>query len=446
MWEGGRDRRMSSRDARATDLGQEWRASQTGSFAAMSYSDSAAVFTATATEIGLTETEMGKLKTAGLQTMAEYAFCCNFAPGSSDEKPFADVMTTVFGTAPDIRLMSRLRRLFSESYSAVAAEMKSKVESTDDSPAKRLAPADRAVRMSEQQARLSGMSLRGPYEPGDSLVDKAVSIYESGRLTYIDWGTAVSREHELSTGLKKDASLSFDASGVLKLNKREVCSPTSTASEMAVRMCLTRRGLALEQANILAFSKHVMRVEKLFYYRLQEVPSGFAAVTLQQMEQADKKFFVMLAESCREGIKMTPKGRPCDLHFKDCFDSVEFLSLLVARPLAVGGRASNPGPNPKRARLEGDDPKGKGKGKKGKGKGSNKDAPPKELTPPAAISALGGISRTSKGVMICYDYNMSGGCKREVFHQKCTRGLHVCAVRNCHRQHPATECPNATKA
>ena len=72
------------------------------------------------------------------------------------------------------------------------SDIKSQVEASDDTAVKKLAPADRAQRLADQQARLKGLQLRGQYEPGDSLVDKAVAVYESDGLLCQEWSTCVS--------------------------------------------------------------------------------------------------------------------------------------------------------------------------------------------------------------------------------------------------------------
>ena len=87
-------------------------------------------------------------------------------------------------------------------------------------------------------------------------------------------------EHELATGLKKDTGLSFDASGTLKLASKQHATPCDTSSEMMVRYCLVRRGLALEQANVLSYENHDLLVEKLVQYRLQEPSPGFSRVSM----------------------------------------------------------------------------------------------------------------------------------------------------------------------
>ena len=75
--------------------------------------------------------------------------------------------------------MACIRRLFSEAYSTIAADIRSKVEASDEAAVKKLAPAERSQRLYEQQQRLSGLDIRGNFEPGDSLIDRCVSAYEA---------------------------------------------------------------------------------------------------------------------------------------------------------------------------------------------------------------------------------------------------------------------------
>ena len=142
-----------------------------GSSCNVSYSDSEAVFKKRFLELGLSEANYDAFNREGLNTLGTFAFSCNFAPGSSDERPLVQLATNVLGVAPNTRQMACIRRLFSEAYSTIAADIRSKVEATDDSVVKRLAPAERSQRLRDQQTRLAGLDLRGNFEPGDSLVD-----------------------------------------------------------------------------------------------------------------------------------------------------------------------------------------------------------------------------------------------------------------------------------
>ena len=145
---------------------------------------------------------------------------------------------------------------------------------------------ERSQRLRDQQARLTGLDLRGNFEPGDSLVDKAVARYESDRLCYISWDACVSRDHEILIGLKRDTSLTFDSSGSLKLTKRDQVEPCNASNEIQVRYCLIRRGLALDQGNILCYKLHDRLAEKLMNCRMEEPPSG----CMNRLKQQTKSF------------------------------------------------------------------------------------------------------------------------------------------------------------
>ena len=191
-----------------------------GVVGAMSFGDGAAVFKARAGEIGLTDDEVKKLESGGLVSMSAFAFCCHFNPASTDEKPLVDLVTKVLGAPP---------------Y----------------------------------------------YEPGDTLEDRAVSMYESDRLQYLDWPSCVSRQHELLTGQRKDSSVSFDGTGALRINTKTVSQPCDVSSDMMVRYALVRRGLALEQANVLAYNLHD-QLEK--YMAALDPPPGYARIGMTQIE------------------------------------------------------------------------------------------------------------------------------------------------------------------
>ena len=136
----------------------------------------------------------------------------------------------------------------------------------------------------------SNKDIRGNFEPGDSLIDRCVSAYEADRISYVTWDVCVSRDHEIVTGSKKDSGLTFDASGHLKLTKKDQIEPCNTSNEMAVRYCLIRRGLALDQANIMCYKKHERLAEKLINARMEEAPSGCARLTLSRSSWLTKSF------------------------------------------------------------------------------------------------------------------------------------------------------------
>ena len=285
--------------------------------AAMSFSDSEAVFFQRCREIGFEDEAIDNMKNQQLTTMSRFAFACNYSPAGTDEAPLVNLAKEVYGKDPSTVEMAFIRRIFNEAYVNVASDIKSKAESTDETPIRKLAPAERSERLKQQQQRLRGINISGPLEPGDSLIDKCISIYESDRIQYVSWESAVSREHELLTGLKRDTQLTFDGSGTLKLQKANQVEPCNTSSEIQVKYALTRRALAFEQANLVKFSLMEAWSEKMMQCRLEEPSSGFARTTMKQLEQADRKLFVVLGEHTREGIKANTAGRPIDLILKN---------------------------------------------------------------------------------------------------------------------------------
>ena len=71
-------------------------------------------------------------------------------------------------------------------------------------------------------------------------------------------------------------------------------------------------------------------------------------------------------------------------------------------------------------------------GKKKKGKGSGSSFLPKPLL------GMGAVAKTAKGNAICFNYNLK---KCDVHGQRCSKGLHICAVKGCHKAHAAIDCP-----
>lgn len=402
----------------------------------MSVVDSEAVFRSRGKLIGLSDEVLDRFRDAGINTMGKLAFASSYVPGSADESAFVDLVKQALGRDATLGEMAGVRRLFNESYAATSAEMKSIVEQSDETPARRLAPAERSERFESQQQRLTGIKIQGMLEPGDSLVDAAVSIYESDRIKYIEWQHCVSREHEVLTSTKKDTALSFDSNGVLKLSKKDTVTPCDATSELQVKYCLTRRGLALEQGNVMSFENHEKWAEKLLSCRLSEPPSGYARITFKQMQLADAKLFVVLGEKCRSGIKVVGTAeRPCDKKFDEAMNSHEVQHLLQPMPMAQKAKqdGESPGQAPSVRQTIQKKGGGKGGGKKGKAGRVWKPSIPQELL------NMGCVGLTSRGNPLCYDYQL-GKCTLSVQNQKCSKGLHLCAMPSCHKDHPAKDC------
>ena len=193
-----------------------------------------------ALHMGLSPEVLRQFVDKGFHNMALFAFSCNYAPGAASDKPFTDMLEATMGREPNAAELSILRRLFNESYANVAADIESQVKQTDESVSRHLAPAERAERLRIQQKKLAGLAIRGQYEPADALVDKCCAAYESDRLSYVEWSLCISREYELANNVKKDADLSFNSDGTLKLARTSKIEPMQGCqrSKCATHWCV----------------------------------------------------------------------------------------------------------------------------------------------------------------------------------------------------------------
>ena len=401
----------------------------------MSLTDSEPNFRARATALGLTDDLVEALCNNGVNTLAKYAFSSSYVPGNSDETPFVTAMTTAIGADPSLGQLASLRRLFHEAYSLTAAELKHSVERVEDMPVKKLAQPERADRLRRQQSKLKGIRIEGQLEPSDRLVDLAVSLYEENRLQHIELSRCTSKEQEvLNSSQREDKHVAIDSTGAVRVRDRELKMEADLSTDMFVRLALMRRGLALDQANLLDYLEHDRWVEKVFDCRTATQPAGYNGISMQQIINADRKLFVKLAEGTRSGIQTTASGRPLDAIFKTTTEHPDVLHLL--QPLPNGGtkRSNESGtekPEPKMPRPKN---KGKGKSKGQQGSGS--------LTIKMPAGLEGGAPGNRNNQPVCFDYNLPHGCKLPVSKGRCRKGLHVCCMKNCFQaNHTFQTCP-----
>ena len=145
-----------------------------------------------------------------------------------------------------------------------------------------------------------------------------------------------------------------------------------------------------------------------------------------------------------EGVsRPLQRGRPCDNHFEACMNSTEVMSLLQPKPIAV--RLSDEPPS-KKPRLDKPSPDKAPFEKPGKGrnKGKGKATPSQFMRIPTELLSLGCTGATPQGHRLCFSFNLKK-CSNSVQNQRCDKGLHLCAVKGCFKQHAAVECPMKKK-
>ena len=364
---------------------------------------------------------------SGINTISKYAFSSSYVPGAPDEQPFTDAMGAALGGPPSLGVMAMLRRLLHESFAMTSAELKASVERVEDAPIRKLA------RLQRQKARLAGLRIEGRLEPSDRLVDAAVAMCEENRVSYLELSKCTSKDQEvLNSSLKEDRHMTIDHHGVVRLKDKEMKDDVNISTDMFLRLALMRRGLALEQANILDYLIHDRWVERIFDVRSAEQPEGYAQVSQQQVISADKKLFIKLAEFTRSGIQLQPSGRPADTAFVRAMEHPDVTHLLQPLP-----RISATSPPKRPLELAHTDrhvsPKTKGRSKGKSQQGS------RTIRMPAGLED--GVPCTKAGNPVCFNHNPNG-CHLQVTKGRCPRGLHACCYRGCHKMdHTYKDCP-----
>ena len=389
--------------------------------------------------MGLTDDQIDRLKIAGVSSMASMTFFCTYQPGGSDDTPLKDATKAALAIADDVpgAVMISMRRLHYEAHAMYISDLKNKVTATDEDAPKRIPVQERAARHVEQKNRLVGLRLEGELECSYSLLDLVMQQFERNELKYVTLNLCTSREQE-QAGFKKDAVLTLDAEGQLKIKPSSITAKVDTSTDFRIFQAFNRRGLAYDQAQLITFEVHSKWVDFLFSSMQRSPPDGFMQVTFQQVVTADKELWKKLIDETRAGIVSDAGGaKPIDAAMNKWTTSPEILFFLMPMqgrtsqaPYDRFGKAFDSQSGKGSSRFS---PKGKGgKGKKGKGKGKFEFERPR--------MPEGCTTQTKDGARICIAFNTSLGCKYAKPGQKCDRGLHVCAKATCGGKHSAVGC------
>ena len=399
--------------------------------------DSQAYFEARCRAIGLSDDNTARLLGAGVKSLASMVFFTTYQPGTQDDAPLIEAACKAFGVDPlPGELAIAVRRLHYEAHASYIADLKLKITATDEDLPKKMPTAERAARHTEQKTRLNGIVLEGEYECSHSLLDLVAQQHERDELKYIPLSLCTTRDQELVGG-KKDASLAMDADGQLKLRPATSTAVADTSTELRLKNALIRRALSYDQAGLIDYGIHIRWIEKLFAVQSRMPPPGYKQVSLNQMLEADKALWKVMADLCRTGIApLAGAPRPLDKVMADNMDNSQVVYYLLPLPSSAGSRdvvnstyGADKGSWKKKKR---DGPKGKGgKGNKGGGKGGGLSFSDWGWPSASAI-------KTKEGNKICFFYNLASGCRHSG--SKCSRGDHVCARKGCGGKHSAHGC------
>ena len=393
--------------------------------------DSKIAFRNRALELGVTADDIDSLSDAGISSYATFAHCCNFQPGQSDDLALIQFLTTALGAEPAPAEKAKLRRFYFEAHALSLEDLKSRADRSESSEARMIPLAKKMDRIRQQQSRLQGICFTPQSEPSHSLIDKVCQQLDDNVVSYIELQKCTSRQDE-TLHAKADTSLSLDASGGLKLNKRQKLEDTNVTGERGLRQAFLRRNLAYDRAGIGTFSTMDLWTQKLFEKMNESPIAHYRSISVEQIINADKALWVKLSNETRGKLQpKTGEARSFDIAFAKFCDHPEILQHLSPLQMAGSWRVE-PASGSHGA------PKGKGtfqsdgKGKQGKGK--NKQAGP-------GIQVPDNCEIFVDGKQLCKRWQI-GRCTAKIKPGKrCMVGYHMCWRKRCYKNHPGNECP-----
>ena len=401
--------------------------------------ESKAFFEMRCKTVGLSDDLVKKLVDSGVTNLASMVFFANYQPGNPDDTPLITATTRALQLDPlPNAVVIAVRRLHYEAHAMYVADLKLKVSATEDDLPKKMPNAERSARHIEQKGRLKGICLEGEYECSHSLLDAVVQQFDRDELKYICLSLCTTRDQEI-TGHKRDAALSIDSDGQLKLKPSQSMAIADTSTELRLKNAMVRRAIAYDQAGLVDFEVLNKWTEKLFAILMRVPPPGYRTVTLNQMIEADRVLWKRLADVCRTGIAPAPGApRPLDDAVAKMMDSPEVSYYLLPLP---NSRADY-GPQRFHDHEKRYTPKGQKGGKGGKGRGGKgfEGKGKQALNAEEFGWPAGAQMKTKDGAQFCFAFNDRRGCKYAKVGQRCKFGMHLCCRSGCEGKHSGWQC------
>ena len=341
-----------------------------------------------ATKAGLTQEEVAAIVNNNVDSLARLAFAIA-PPGKTPEDDairnfFAGVVPVNLGTLTATKL------LIFEAHTLVVANIKNEITRKDDiSSAVTLPAAERARRIADQQARLTGLRFKGDEECAHSCYDLVFTMMEKDSLVYLHLEKFATRRAELQQ--KKPPKEIILDNTLLSVKEKSLDMTCSTRTELELFQAFRRRALAFDLVGLCSYAVMNQYHSELIQHLQDDAPPGYSTVTLTQILRADRAAFLHMGESFTT-LKRTTAGA---LPLQDALPNILTRPSVAFNLLPLQSHSSNsktstptakdapkrkPEADPARPPVH-KQPKGATKGKqKGKGKGRNKGPRvPKEL-------------------------------------------------------------------
>lgn len=204
--------------------------------------------------------------------------------------------------------------------------------------------------------------------------------------------------------MKKDLSVSTDASGLLKLGTKNPDPVCEANTELKLRAAWQRRSLAMDLAGLATFNSIEVWAQTLFTHLVREQPKGFSKISLQQILDCDRHLFTQISHQTMGKLTSGPNPtdpKPFDAALDRLKGSSEALSFLAPLPaLKVHDPPAAVGQRPPKAPKN--DAKGSGKNAK---QGSYKASGSSSVQLPE-----GCVAHDDQGRPLCFGFQ-TGKCK-----------------------------------
>ena len=305
-------------------------------------------------------------------------------------------------------------------------DLREKLDARDGQEPRKLAMPERMDRLTRLKASLPGLTLDAQLEPSHALVDRIVAMAEEQSVYYVELALCTSRESEVNM-MKKEPALEFTSDGSIRLSKKHPEASADTTGELRVRLCMQRRALAFQIANIATFVTLDSFIAKLFALLTKKPIAGYKVVSLSQIIAADQALWQKVSQETRGKILTSGDPKPIDQAVQDFMDAAEVTYHLLpmrdhpkADPPIKDPKPKNPkNPNNPRGRQGGDE---------------------REVKAPKIDIPDGCSSKNDANQNICFAYNRKA-CPVRGF--KCRRGVHVCWKKGCFGKHAYPDCPKS---
>ena len=394
--------------------------------------ESEAAFKERAGQIGVEEKYIEKFVEKRFAAFGKYAFAVVYSPHHTDETPLRRFLADLLEEEPSLDQLACMRRLFFESHTMALTDARQRVEASPDPSVatRKLATAERVARQKEQETRLLGLVFTPETTPANHLVDLFVEMCETGVLAYTKPEQCCSRAQEVNA-IRKDPTVSTDASGMLKLGSKTMDQTCEANTELKLRAAWQRRTLAMDLSGIASFDVVEGWVQYLFSQLMRDQPRGFSKVSLQQALDCDKQLFTLASHRTMGSLQKASDGtKPLDdaiLALKDSSEVLQYLMPLPSVRTHEAPASSNSRPE-KFQKTE--KPVGK-TGAKGSGKtgGANKVQIPDGCT-----------THDDEHKPLCFAFQ-NNKCKfKGAPGKRCARGYHKCYKKGCYRPKPYYLC------